>query len=94
MLPISNWELVLVLATFSHWQHLQVFELESGIGDLRILCGKSYRVSRPLTPDPYLLTLTSRRKCQPIIKRDSLAVLRLSRHYCHRNPLSSPEGGD
>ena len=48
-------------------------ELESGIGDLRILCGKSYRVSRPLTPDPYLLTLTSRRKCQPVIKRDITA---------------------
>ena len=40
MLPVSNWELVLVLATFPHWQHLQVLELESGIGDLRILCGK------------------------------------------------------
>ena len=46
MLPISNWELVLALATFPHWQHLQVLELESGIGDLRILYGTLLFVSR------------------------------------------------
>ena len=50
MLPISNWELVLVLATFPQWQHLQVFEseleLECGIGDLRILRGTLLFVSR------------------------------------------------
>ena len=31
-------------------------ELESGVGDLRILCGNSYSVPCPPTPDPYLLS--------------------------------------
>ena len=49
MLPISNWELVLALATFPHWQHLHVFELESvelesGTTDLH---GRGFTYARP-----------------------------------------------
>jgi hypothetical protein len=31
MLPLSNWELVLALATFPHWQHLQVWSWSGGV---------------------------------------------------------------